>query len=100
MITRKEYMDGSVTHEEYYSQFVNHNIKDVVIRSIRLNRIKNSTDPHFNDIPLHEWDMLESSTRSICGKAISEANTGGGVSLSDCVCIAKQAARMIKESNE
>ena len=100
MITRKEYAGGRYTYEEYYSQFVDHNIKDLVIRSIGLHIIKNSTDPHFNDIPLEKWDRLESSIRSICGKAISEANTGGGVSLSDCVCIAKQAARMIKESNE
>ena len=100
MITRKEYMDGTVTHKEYYSQFVNNFIKTLVSNSIGLNRIKESTDPYFNDIPLEEWDRLEPCIHSICGKAISEANPGGGVSLSDCVCIAKQAAIMIKESNE
>ena len=99
MITRKEYIDGTVTHEEYYSQFVNDNIKDLVINRIGLYRIKSSTDPHFNDIPLHEWDSLELGIRSICGKAISKANSSGGVSLSDCVCIAKQAARIVKESS-
>ena len=99
MITRKEYAGGRYTYEEYYSQFVNDEIKRFITRSIGLHRIKSSTDPHFNDIPLHEWDSLESYIRSMCGKAISEANSGGGVSLSDCVCIAKQAARMIKESS-
>lgn len=99
MITRKEYMDGIFTHEKYYSQFVDHNIKNLVTRSIGLHRIKSSTDPHFNDIPLHEWDGLESYIRSICGKAINKANFDGGVSLSDCVCIAKQAARIVKESS-
>ena len=99
MITRKEYMDGTFTHEEYYSHFVNDEVKRFVTRSIGLHKIKSSTDPHFNDIPLYEWDRLNSYLCSICDKAISKANSSVGVSLSDCVCINKQAARMIKESN-
>ena len=58
MITRKEYLDGLYTHEQYYGQFVNNRIKTIVLEEIGLERLKASTDPNLNDIPLLEWDDL------------------------------------------
>lgn len=52
--TRKQYMEGEVNHDDYYGQFVT----DGVIRLLDQDRVKNSTDPHFNDIPLLHWDRL------------------------------------------
>ena len=96
MYTRKQYMDNEVSHEEYYAQFGIHLIK-LVENSIGKQRILESNDPYFNDIPLAEWNRLDVSVRQLVGRMIRECNgPKAGVSLSDCVCAAKSAARIIK----
>ena len=96
MYTRKQYMDNEVSHAEYYAQFGIHLIK-LVENRIGKKRILESSDPHLNDIPWVEWDMLESSVRRLVGGMLREYNgPKAGVSLSDCVCAAKSAARIIK----
>lgn len=97
MITRQDYINKKATHEDYYSQFVDDSVLDTVKSFIGESVIKNSTDKHFNDIPLKEWDSLKPFILSSTGKSLAKANGRGGVSLSDCVCVAKQAARIIKE---
>ena len=96
MFTRKQYMDKEVTHTEYYGQFVDGVMQEQVGLRIGVNRIINSKDKHLNDIPLKEWDNMEIMVRQHCGTSISMAS-GCGVSLSDCVCVAKAAAKQIKK---
>ena len=48
-------MDNEVSHEEYYAQFGIHLIK-LVENRIGKQRILESNDPYFNDIPLAEWN--------------------------------------------
>ena len=95
LITRAQYMAGEATHNEYYDQF-----GKLLIGSVRnvigLERIASSTCARFNDIPLHKWDALKPLVMHTCGAQISKAN-GGAVSLADCVCAAKSAARLIRE---
>ena len=89
-------MNNEVSHAEYYAQFGIHLIK-LVGNRIGKKRILKSNDPYFNDIPLAEWDRLEPSVRQFVGGMIRECNgPKAGVSLSDCVCAAKSAARIIK----
>jgi hypothetical protein len=95
MITRTQYLNGEATHDAYYGQFVTDAVVGLVRRWIGEKRIRASTDPNFNDIPLAQWDALHTDVISLCGAAIREAQ-GHGASLSDCVCIAKAAARKIK----
>lgn len=97
MITRKDYMADKSPDAffNYYSQFASLAVQQLVARQIGKGRIKNSTDPHLNDIPLKEWDALAPAVHAICGRKLAEANGSGGVSLSDCVCTAKVAARII-----
>ena len=97
--TRKDYMQGKCTHREYYGQFVNVPVKNVVSDCIGENIILHSTDPHLNDIPLKRWDNLNDVIRSMCGSSLAKANGTGGVSLSDTVCVAKEAAKQIQESH-
>ena len=99
IITRKSYIDGVVSHDDYYSQpsFCTPEVKSMVARAIGLKRILESVDPHFNDIPLVRWDVLHPAVILLVGRAIREANGTGGISLSDTVCVAKAAARSIKE---
>jgi len=105
VITRKQYLTNKVSHDQYYGQpaFCTPEVKSMVARAIGLKRILESTEPHFNDIPLRQWDDLHPAVILLVGNSLREANgTGGiygtgGISLSDTVCIAKAAARLIKE---
>jgi hypothetical protein len=96
LITRKQYMAGEHTHAEYYAQF-GRDLVAMVSLNIGQARILASEDPHFNDIPLRNWDNLAGSVRMLVGDKIAAANETGGISLSDCVCAAKSAAHIIRE---
>lgn len=100
VILRSEYIAGNVSHADYYGQFVNESVIRTVEGYIGKAKIVASTDPHFNDIPLEKWDALQPAILSIVGTKLGEANGTGGVSLSDTVCVAKAAARVIKEKGQ
>jgi len=95
MITRAQYLKDEATHDEYYGQFATDDVVELVRSRIGEKHIRASTDLHFNDIPLARWDALHTAIIMRCGAAIRESQ-GYGASLSDCVCIAKAAARKIK----
>ena len=99
MYTRKQYMNNEVSHEDYYAQFGKH-LMNVVRNNIGIERILKSTDEHFNDIPLKKWKNLQHIVLNIVGHNLSEANSTGGVSLSDCVCTVKSAATLLKQEYE
>jgi hypothetical protein len=108
-MNRKEYMaeySGKTKEEQlkifrvYYGQFVNAYVKQVVLNFISLNRIMNSTDKHFNDIPLVMWYSLFGALKMSFLKKNMEINNNNCVSLADIVCMAKEAARQIKEEHE
>lgn len=102
--TRTQYLAGECDHDTYYAQFVTPSVIYVVAQAIGVERIKASTNPHFNDIPLHLWDRLKDSVRqSMNGRRFKELACPQApkghifFSLSDAVCIAKRAAKQIKE---
>lgn len=107
MWTRLDYRYKKVDHQTYYAQFVNEAVLGVVRSAIGVKAIKSSTDPHFNDIPLHRWDNIEPLIRQSIDTGLFKAcnNTTYGEehrdkflwSLSNGVCIAKAAARIIKQ---
>lgn len=109
MFNRKQYMANECSHDEYYSQFVNQGILQTVRSVIGTDRIAKSKDKHFSDIPLYEWDMLHNRIiMQIDVNLFKELNNATYaaeyrdsfiISLSDTVCIAKQAAKIIRESN-
>ncbi len=88
-------------HREYYGQFVDEEIKRRVLLFIGREAIIASTDPHFNDIPLRKWDNLAGFYSAWSEGWKAEKGEDGrrrvGVSLANCVCIYKEAARQIKE---
>jgi len=103
MIKRQQYVSGNVSHETYYGQFVTPEVIDLVRTQIGEKAIRSSKDPHFNDISLSKWDWLSQSIIHLVGPQIAEANRPSpgaktGISLSDTVCVAKAAARMIREA--
>lgn len=94
MFSRQQYLNKECTHAEYYGQFVTGAVKSAVRCSIGKDAIVKSNDPHFNDIPLAKWDRLSFPVSS---KKIKEA--GDYLTKAGFVCIAKEAARQIKEGN-
>jgi len=78
----------------FYGQFVNERTIGFVVQVIGAERIRKSTDLHMNDIPLPLWDRLN----GVVPLAVHSSTVGmNGLSLSDYVCIAKEAARIWKE---
>lgn len=94
MFSRQQYINGECSHSQYYGQFVTSAVKHAVIFSIGKEAIVKSNDPHFNDIPLRKWHLLSFPVNS---QKLKEA--GDYLTLAGKVCIAKQAARQIKEEN-
>ena len=95
MFSHQQYMNRECTHDQYYAQFVTTMIKAIVHDSIGMKAIVASTDKHLNDIPLRLWDNLHPMVMESSKKLRKEA--GEGNSLSSGVCIAKAAARALKE---
>ena len=97
MFTRKQYMGKECTHREYYGQFVTPHIVDSVADQIGRDILRYSTDEHLNDIALSRWDNVFLTQDAL--RMVTKANESGGYSLSDTVCIAKEAARQFIESD-
>ena len=98
MKTRTDYLAGNCSHREYYGQFVTENIKNYVVSMIGKRAILEATDPHLNDIALQKWDQLTAIRHMINTDKWREVNCCENQStypwsLSDQVCIAKEAAR-------
>lgn len=86
-------MAQKCTHREYYAQFVTPDRKAAVERVIGKERLLTSTDPHFNDIPMHIWDSVHQNYQV---KGLATLWTADGEnSIRTGACIAKEAARQI-----
>lgn len=94
--TREQMMKKEVPYETYQRQFVTDGLIRYVERVIGHDRIIDSKDAYFNDIPLKEWDRL-SSFQYINTKLWKEAEGARAYSLANNVCLAKTAAGMIRE---
>lgn len=98
MYTRSEHMshagDDRQSHRRYYSQFVTPAVIAQVAACIGADKLRASRDPHFNDIPLHRWDILAQNLGPLGAsfQALGDYATLGGL-----VCVAKEAARQFVE---
>jgi hypothetical protein len=110
MITRQAYLDGFCSHREYYAQFVNDYIIAYVARQIGGQRLIESTNEHFNDIPLEEWDSLvlvdmihsEKYLESFESLWVDDSTNPRKFGLPPFiffVCVAKEAARQYVEQH-
>ena len=105
-MTHQEYLDLSCSGDsdsiaafhQYYSQFVTPYVEGVVLRHIGEDRIRASKDVHFNDIPLKLWDRLVPLVRHGISVRNEEINGTRCVSICECVCTLKTAARIIRNS--
>ncbi len=112
MFTRQDYMNDKVSHREYYAQFVNEDVKRMVLNMFTLVELENAyrKDEYFNNLPMKKWDQLGGFVfNSHTGEMIMKPTTispvdiklirelGEGVSASTMVCIYKEAAKQIVE---
>ncbi len=97
MFTRDDYMQKKCSHREFYAQFVTTSLRDLVRSRIGEVAIKASIDDHLNDIPLCRWDAMQNLIIPRIHTVHKQMGYSGGASLSDCVCVAKEAAKQIKE---
>ena len=107
MFTRTQYLNKECTHREYWAQFVTPSMKAMVRSNIGLERLQRSTDPHFNDIPLINWDGMKNMTFHMLNmtkwREIQYPEYAGltsvGWSMSDNTCLLKEAARQLVEES-
>lgn len=92
---KSHYLSHACTHQEFYGQFVNSLVKSRVLSLIGETAIANSTDEHFNDIPLKRWDAL-----GAVGTAEQWKAAGDWPTMAGRTCIYKEAARQLKHEIE
>ena len=58
MKSKKQFLNKECTYDDYISQFVDEGVKRRVLQLFKIEELMNSTDQHFNDLPLTRWDRL------------------------------------------
>ena len=91
---RVAYMAGNLTHQEYYLWLADFVGATPTMLPVSTDTIRQSVDPHFNDIALSRWDR--------CDRAIRCLAYAQGLpwSLSDTVCVLKALAWVIRNNGE
>jgi hypothetical protein len=84
---RKRYMDGKLSHAEFYLWLADAIHVTVSDLPVMLDRVRQSTDEHLNDITLSLWDRKDPIVRH---KAVQAGMRSW--SLSDTVCVLKNYA--------
>ena len=101
MKTRQEYLAGICSHDEYYRQFVTDYMINIVRSTLKSSNLKKcfAEDPYLNNIKLDEWDSLAfytcASNHTLKELLIKAKDS---YSLATGVCIMKQAAKIIIET--
>lgn len=98
--SRQDYLNGKCTHRQYYAQFVNAITKSRVANWFGVEQIKEAlqTDEHLNNIPLAKWDGFVTCKQLINVSQKMKA-AGDYLTLAGGVCIAKEAAKQLAETN-
>lgn len=95
MFTRKDYMSGKCTEDQYYSQFVTDKVVDVIRRSVTYKYIVQARDKKdFYDVSAQQWDFATGAILCLIGKEAFKAHDDY-VTHNGLICIAKAAARKI-----
>ena len=92
--TKKDRLEGRCSHREFFAQFVDQAIIQLVHNLVGTGRVMSSKDEWFRDIHAKKWRSI---ARFVPATPIFRANGSGGVSISDRVCVLKEAASQIRE---
>ena len=95
-------VDKWALHREYYAQFVNEQVRALVLRSFGRSALIEcyKRDRAFNtpNMPLRQWDVLVSALPYGIVEQLKEA--GDWLSQGTGVCILKEAARQVAEQED
>jgi len=109
---RKDYLDGKISHKDYYLQATNiDNLKSALISYFGYDKLVNSNDEYMNDIPLRQWDFFNSKpylkktykyaeAASYVDRDRHWANKDLLWSMSQNVSLAKQVAFLIRDEHK
>jgi hypothetical protein len=95
MFTLQDFTENKCTEQEFYRQFIDETVLQIVSVGIGRRAIFASRDSQFRDIPERDWDLISPALQRHLKPKIKQA--GGFISISLLVRVAKQAARQIKE---
>ena len=110
MHARQKYLNGELTHSEYYGLLVER-LGEAYLRSLLPAKTPDewrkllAQDKHLNNVSLATWDAghprVVVRVRRMGGTKALESIIGpGGWSLSDSVCLLKETARRYAEESE
>jgi hypothetical protein len=94
-ITRKDYLDGKVTHREYYGSIVEMAGIFLPENHYMVQKFKDSKDPHYNEHGLTIWDNMGILIGYSVFKSHGDSPTQAGF-----VCVKKEAVRQAIERLE
>ena len=100
MIKRKSYMAKEVTHEEYFGQFVNPHLMDLLKSYCSKKELKilmEDDSENLSALTCRDfWDSLPMTN----GMARELRKVGDGATIAVVVCVWKAVARELKKQNE
>ena len=95
MITKNQYLSGECSKFDYYDQFVDDRVIEIVKRSTTYSKILAAKDKcDFNDIALSQWDYCTGAILCLLGKSPFREK-GDIVTHNALISICKAAARQI-----
>ena len=98
-------LSGEISHNDYYNQFVTNSLLAIVRQEFQKrlmwmseHRKDKGAKPELSldDIPLKKWDEMAELIPNVCLQKMAQAN-GGGISLSERVCLVRAAARQVQQ---
>lgn len=92
--TRQDYMNGDVTHEQYYNAIVETAGIEIPPNVSFISRCADALakgDEHLNSIPLREWDERAANQPGLARALRAHGDTP---TLAGFVCVVKQAAKI------
>lgn len=100
MFTKKQYMSRECTEDQYYSQYVDEKMIDLIRKSVMYKHILNAKDKNdFCDISMQQWDFVTGLILCLLGDKPFKQR--GDIAMhSNLICIAKAAARKILAERE
>jgi hypothetical protein len=89
--TRKDYLSGQCTHEQYYAQFINDAGIALVQRSEAFKKLQKSKSTDLSSVELAVWDRIGTA-----GESVNLMKSLGDIwSAAGAVCINKAIARQL-----
>jgi hypothetical protein len=90
----EDYREGRCSPRQFHRQFIDETVLQIVKVGIGERDIRRSTERYFNDIDTRRWDLIAPAIQRHLHAKIKKS--GAFVSLALLVCIAKEAAVLIK----